>query len=679
MYRQFAFAALAFGFLVLPAHGALDEPDVSELALFDDVPVVLSAARLTQPLKDAPGAITVIDRSMIKASGARDIAELLRLVPGFQVGRATGSMPLTTYHGLSDNAPRRMLVRVDGRSAYSPYFTSGIDWGRISVDIDDIDRIEVFRGTNGAAYGSNAFLGVVDIITRPAADTPAFRARVTEGANGLHEQMVSLRQQIGNATGRLTLGQQRENGVDPIDDSYRHRRIDARIDWQLSARDALELHLGQVDTRARTGGESSVTDPPRQIDSDTGFVQARWRRQLDRGDEFKLTYFHQEEHSRDPGFTLPSLSSYLVSQQGLSPAMVASLFALYGIPANAYVEGDIDTAAQRDDIEFEHLRHPSDTLRIVWGGGLRSDRVRSARIFSRDDSISMRQSRLFANVEQQLPPHWTINAGAMLEDTDASGPRLSPRVALNAHVTEHTTARVALSRGYRNLAPFERQADVRYGDAISGFTLLQTFQPSGETTPERVTTREIGLRQESPDSRSSIDLRIYEERVEDMLRRTTLPSNITPAPPLNGEGEAPTYKSDGKAQIHGAEVSFLYLSTHDTWIGGHYAYTDLKSNDPPADRTAPRHAYALFAATRLPHGWQMSATHGFVGGMQWYDDEERLPAYHYTNLRLARQWRMGRSGVEVAVGMDRINGARSDYLPALTRPTQGYVTVRFRY
>jgi len=679
MPRHIAVAALAFGFMVLPAFGAHDEAALSELALFDEVPVVLSAARLSQPLKDAPGAVTVIDRNMIQTSGARDIAELLRFVPGFQVGRAHGSAPLTTYHGLSDNAPRRMLVRVDGRSAYSPYFTSGIDWATISVDIDDIDRIEVFRGTNAAAYGSNAFLGVVNIITRPAADTPVFRTRVTEGANGLHEQMLSVRQRIGNATGRLTVGQQREDGVDPIDDAYRHQRIDARIDWQLSARDALEMHLGQVDTRARAGTDDSVTDPPRQIDSDTGFAQVRWRRQLDLGDEFRLTYFHQEEHSRDPGFTLPSLSSYLINEQGLSPALVGGLFALYGIPANAYVEGDIDTAAQRDDIEFEHLFHPSDELRIVWGGGLRSDRVRSARIFSRDDAISMRQSRLFANMEQQLPPYWTINAGAMLEDTDASGPRLSPRVALNAHLAEHTTARVAVSRGYRNLAPFERQADVRYGDAISGFTLLQTFKPSGETSPERVTTREIGLRQESSDSRSSIDLRVYEERIEDMLRRTTLPSNITPTPPLNNAGEAPTYKSDGKAQIRGAEVSFLYLSTHDTWIGGHYAYTDLKSNDPPADRSAPRHAYALFAATRLPHGWQMSATHGFVGGMQWYDDEELLPAYHYTNLRLARQWHMGRTGVEVAVGMDRINGGLSDYLPALTRPPQGYVTVRLSY
>jgi iron complex outermembrane receptor protein len=115
---------------------------------------------------DAPGAVSIIDRAMISASGARNIHELFRLVPGFQVGMHTGNQPLVGYHGLSDEAPRRMLVQVDGRSVYSPYFIAGVEWNQIGVDIDDIERIEVFRGSNSATYGSNAFLGVANIITR---------------------------------------------------------------------------------------------------------------------------------------------------------------------------------------------------------------------------------------------------------------------------------------------------------------------------------------------------------------------------------------------------------------------------------------------------------------------------------------------------------------------------------
>lgn len=59
-----------------------------------------------------------------------------------------------------------MLVQVDGRSVLSPYFIAGVEWNHLGVDIDDIERIEVFRGSNSAAYGGNAFLGVANIITR---------------------------------------------------------------------------------------------------------------------------------------------------------------------------------------------------------------------------------------------------------------------------------------------------------------------------------------------------------------------------------------------------------------------------------------------------------------------------------------------------------------------------------
>ena len=118
---------------------------------------------------------------MIRASGARNIHELFRLVPGFQMGMHTGNTPLVTYHGLADEAPRRMLVQVDGRSVYSPYFIAGVEWNQIGVDIDDIERIEVFRGSNSATYGSNAFLGVANIVTRAPAETLGTRVSIANG------------------------------------------------------------------------------------------------------------------------------------------------------------------------------------------------------------------------------------------------------------------------------------------------------------------------------------------------------------------------------------------------------------------------------------------------------------------------------------------------------------------
>nr|MBP8170555.1 TonB-dependent receptor [Azonexus sp.] len=50
---------------------------------FSELPIVASVSRLPQRLADAPTAVTVLDREIIKASGARDLNDILRLVPGF--------------------------------------------------------------------------------------------------------------------------------------------------------------------------------------------------------------------------------------------------------------------------------------------------------------------------------------------------------------------------------------------------------------------------------------------------------------------------------------------------------------------------------------------------------------------------------------------------------------------
>jgi len=675
--------AILTGIQVTSSLAATLTPVATEQAMFGNMPVVLSAARLIQPLDDAPGAVTVIDRTMIEASGARDVAELLRYVPGFQVGRARGTAPLTTYHGLSDDAPRRLLVRVDGRSAYSPYFVSGVEWAKISVDIDDVERIEVFRGSNAAAYGSNAFLGIVDIITRPAVDTPRFRARITEGANGLQERVVSLRQRLGDATARLTLGQEREDGIDGRHDSYRHQRIDGRIDWQITAEDSIEMHMGFVDTRAATGTTGDQTNPQRDSNAYTGFGQVRWRRQLGADNEFKLTYYHQEERFDDPGFFIPSLAGYLSTVLNAPLSAVIGVLAGSGIAPTASVDGALETRALRDDLEFEHRVHMNPQTRLVWGGGVRSDRVSSIRIFNRSDAVQLRQQRLFANVEYRRPPSWTFNAGAMLEDTDGSGPRLSPRLAVNLHLSPLTSIRAAASRGYRNLSPYERKADVRYTESSAGIVLAQTFQPSGDLRPEEVTVREIGFRHHSGDGLSSVDLRVFDETVRHLLNRDTFPTNVPDALqaqyPALKLPETPKYLGNGRADITGAELSALYRWHTDAWVGGHYTYTDIDSPQTEAELSAPREAFHLFAATRLPRDWQISGAWGYVSTMSWYDDDDGINGYHYASARIAKRWRLGQTTAEVSVGMDRIMGAVSDYRPEYARPPQGYVTLRLTH
>ena len=134
--------------------------ELSEHEFLADFPTVLSASRLRQNASETPQAVTVIDQAMIRASGAREFAELFRLVPGFTVSYVTyvkGLQPIVSYHGLGREFFSRLQVLIDGRSINNATL-GGVDWSEFPFTPDDIDRIEVVRGPSNATHGIGAFL-----------------------------------------------------------------------------------------------------------------------------------------------------------------------------------------------------------------------------------------------------------------------------------------------------------------------------------------------------------------------------------------------------------------------------------------------------------------------------------------------------------------------------------------
>lgn len=133
-----------------PIDQDLEDASFGEELFFQEIPSVISATRLQQSKAQIPASVTVINRVMIEASGFVEIVDLLRLVPGFQVAHVDGRSHVATSHGQSSQYQARLLILVDGRSVYLPFF-SNADWTTLGVQIDDIERIEVIRGPNAPA------------------------------------------------------------------------------------------------------------------------------------------------------------------------------------------------------------------------------------------------------------------------------------------------------------------------------------------------------------------------------------------------------------------------------------------------------------------------------------------------------------------------------------------------
>ena len=153
----------------------------TEEFLFEEEPVVTSAARREQPLHEAPYAMTVFDRDDLRLFGIHSLGDLLRLVPGMDVSYIIPGFTIFNVRGFNTEKNVRTLVLIDGRIAN----IDALGPSMIEIfpfSIDEIERVEVIRGGGSALYGANAYSGVISIITRNPEKTPLAWGLLTGGS-----------------------------------------------------------------------------------------------------------------------------------------------------------------------------------------------------------------------------------------------------------------------------------------------------------------------------------------------------------------------------------------------------------------------------------------------------------------------------------------------------------------
>ncbi len=155
--------------------------------------VVITATRTLRNLNEVPARISVVGSSMIDATPALQIDDILRYTPGVNVNRGSGiySMrPSVTLRGLSGNEQSRTLVLLNG----VPINTSdegGVNWNRINQA--DVERIEVSKGPGSSLYGNNAMGGVINIITKNPDKPQEVAASVSYGSFNTFREDLNLR------------------------------------------------------------------------------------------------------------------------------------------------------------------------------------------------------------------------------------------------------------------------------------------------------------------------------------------------------------------------------------------------------------------------------------------------------------------------------------------------------
>jgi len=582
-----------------------------------EIPRVFSASRLPQLPSDSPGAVTVIDRTMIRASGARDIAELFRLVPGFVVGNTSGGRSVVAYHGLSGQISQRMQVLLDGRSLYAPYLFGGVDWSTLPVSLDDIDRIEVLRGSNSAAYGANAFLGVANIVTRAVSQSRGTAVEFRQGS--VQDVSASLGAAAGLVAWRLSAGTRRDAGMQGAFDDRRGRYASLRGEWQASSNDEVSISIGVNENRLGIGRSRSAGDPERFEETSTRFAQLRWRRSISDEHEISLAASVTVDGGSD-SFSIP-------------------------VTVNNALVIDYARRAQRQHLEYQHWLGVSDSLRLAWGVEARFDSLYAPQLFNTTTRQSAHAARSFLNAEWTPLRHWTLNAGGLVEHDSLSGTHFAPRLVANWKYASGQTLRAGYTGAFRTPSLFEQRSDWRY--VYNGQTIDIRYLSRGGLRPERVGTTEVSWLGEVRDWGLIADVRAFDERIRGLIS-----PQVYSLPAVAGvdlDSSAFDLRNADDARIRGIEYQLRWTpSPAQSWTIGHFV-ARRNGSQAYVSESVPAYGAHILGIFRFAGGRQLSLFYQTASPLRWIGEPETVAGWQRLDARIEQAfgWRGLRGSIAI--------------------------------
>lgn len=644
-----------------PAAAALAGPQVAtgedlfnlspaELA---QIPAV-SASLTPQRLADSPASVSLITREQIRQLGARTLYDVLRHVPGLRVDVTNRGRPVLSMRGVHRDASSQVLFLLDGHGLNEPANGSATFLFEVAnLPLENIARIEVIRGPGSARFGSNAFLGVVNVITGAAADIDGAEATLhseweADGHIGSEVNLLLGRDFQTDRSASLNLNLVTRDGERiPVAADIAGRagladRAFEQVDVQARGRlgpFSVQARMTHQD-RGESHGATYMLNPDDNLRFDGGFVEVDgsftpgpFTRLLTRA---WLDYYDGETRigslrrgtippgSRDYAFNATGKYSRLGMKTGKAGVELRGTDTRF--PGHELSYGLIwEYQAQEDLRTFSNdigSGHP------VWP--LRD--VTATNPFGQDANRTL--------VAPYIEDLWrindalTLNAGVRLDHYSDFGDSVNPRLGLTWHPHPRYGIRALFGTAFR--AP----------DFRSLFLESPVIVGNPDLSAEQVRTLELGFAA-NPVDPLSLRATLYENRLEQLII----------APP-----GALSFENTGAMTSRGLELEAAWQWRNGASVSLNYSYVDARLADGNPAPDEPRNSASALLWT--PIGGRLGA--GL--SLYWQDDSPRaaidrrpdLPGYLLLDCNL-----IYRLSDRLELGLAAYNLLGEDYaLPA---------------
>lgn len=630
-------ATAALLFCGIPANAQQPENDLTRLSLEQLMDIkITSVAKKPQRVSQSAAAVHVITSDDIRRSGATSIPELLRNVPGLNVGQIDANKWAISARGFNGLFSNKLLVLIDGRSVYTPLF-SGVFWDVQDTFLDDIERIEVVRGPGGSLWGANAVNGVINIITKDTKDT---NGALVRGIHGTEERL--------NIAGRY--GQ----------------AIDKHSNLRLFAKNF-----------RRDGGVlADGSDAPDDWSMQRGGF--RYDRKPAAGGSFMLQgeiYFGQNGQL----VALPTLTtpfSNVVSDD----TKVEGQFLLgrWQSGSDVTLQAYFDRAVRDDihvgsgtrtfdvDLQKRYSRFRSHDL--IFGGGYRftSDSTTGTDQVSfdqKDDEYHLLSA--FVNDEISLTDSVKLILGTKLELNSFTGVEIQPSARTLWNVTPAHTLWAAVSRAVRTPSRAADAATINNSVRAGTPPVQVRILGNDDVKSEELIAFEMGFKSR-PLPSLTVELAAFYNVYDRLV--TTEPGTAflenTPAPahivqPL-------LFANNMSGEAHGLELSTDWRARDWLRLRGSYTLFELElhrntgtgtASNEAAEKRDPRHQFSVTAAMDLGSNVELDATFRAVDRLS----ERNIRGYTTADIRLA--WKPLQNVELSLVGRNLLQSQRAEARP----------------
>ncbi len=517
---------------------------------------VTSVSKQAEKMIGASAAIFVITAKDIRRSGAHNIPEALRMVPGMQVSRMDNNNYAVSARGFNDIFSNKILVLIDGRSVYTPSF-SGVFWSTQDLVLADIDRIEVIRGPGATLWGANAVGGVINVITKNTAETRGSLVEVSVGTKT--ERSVSLRHGVEvnpNLHFRAHLKYRTQDASTTVPgalDESEHVRGGIRLDWIRDTENSVSLQADLFSGEIGNGNPMPELVPPynslaSHIDQQNGgHILVRWDHQDESGSNMSLQAYYDVDDRISYG-------------QGIENKTL--------------------------DVEFQHDFAFSDVVRATWGLGYRTIEdayFDSHTVFLYPLTRSVALMSGFVQGEfSLLEDRAKVTVGSKFEDNDFTGLEVQPSIRVS-YLKDDLAIWGSIARAVRTPSRMEHGFAISIA-SIPPFTpgnpgalpILMQIQGNENLDTEELTAFEAGVRKAVMDN-LWIDATAYYDKYAGIVSTAAGAPVFNPGPPIPHLILPLTLGNNRDIDVNGFELAGTWRAADAATLKFAYTHTETSA------------------------------------------------------------------------------------------------------